>query len=165
MGDLPLVRVFITLLALLLLGSCTAGKSQNLPQQYADAYLACLTPLKSYCCGSKPALPCVGDFSSAERCASWPAGTSVRVFSSPCQGLTAVRVDTTYSSFYVYDASGALLAVGDNAATPDPQSGAIGCGAGPSDFGIPGACADVWEASTTGAACAGGASAPTSVCP
>ena len=69
------------------------------------------------------------------------------VFAAPCQGLTAVREirpGTSYATFYVYDASGALFAIGDDAATPDPRSGAIECGAGPSGWVIPSACAELW---------------------
>jgi hypothetical protein len=78
--------------------------------------------------------------------------------------MTAVRVDGSYSMFYVYDAHGTLIAVGDNAATPDPNAGAIGCGAGTQGFVIPTQCAYEWEAATGGAACTAGTVMPASVC-
>jgi len=140
-----------------------AGKAQT-PLDGGASDLACLTLLEPYCCGGSTPRPCIGDFASAERCASWAAGTAPHVFASACQGMTAVRVDTSYSTFYLYDASGALVAVGDNATSSEPASGAIACGAGPRAFVVPEACAPLWEG-PAGAPCATGSGAPTSVCP
>jgi hypothetical protein len=79
--------------------------------------------------------------------------------------MTAVRlVETGYSMFYVYDATSTLVVVGDNAASTDVRTGAIECGAGPSGFVIPTACADVWLGSVGSQACTPGDSTPTSVC-
>jgi hypothetical protein len=92
----------------------------------------------------------------------------VAVFPSACQGLTAVRETApgvTYATFYVYDASGSLYAIGDNAASPDPRGGAIECGAGPSGWVIPAACASIWLGSSGSRPCSAGTAAALSVCP
>jgi hypothetical protein len=142
--------------------ACGAGRSQTSLDGGASE-LACLTPLTPYCCGGSAPRPCIGNFAAAERCAAWPAGTAPLVFASACEGMTAVRVDTSYSTFYLYDSSGALVAVGDNATSPDPASGDIACGAGPGGFVVAAACAPIWEGSG-GAPCATGTAAPVSLC-
>jgi len=150
------------------LGIACAGHSQELPGQYDTSELACLVSLEGDCCPTEEPRPtCVASFSAAERCASWPAGTELTIFASACQGMTAVRAvlsGDTFSSFYVYDSNGALYAIGDDATTPDIRSGAIACGAGPSGFVVPAACADVWLGAAETQPCSSGTVAPSSVC-
>jgi hypothetical protein len=147
-----------------LLACSGAGTSQSPIQKVPPSELACLVTLSAYCCGGSAPQACIGDFASATRCSSWPAGTSLMVYPTPCQGMTAVRIVGSYSTFYVFDSSGALLAVGDNSVSPDPRSGAIGCGAGPSTFVIPTACGNQWQGTAGVAACSAGSSTPASVC-
>jgi hypothetical protein len=141
-----------------------AGQSQSLAPQYSAGDLECLGTLEPYCCSTSTKVSCIGDFASAERCSSWPAGTTLMVYATPCQGMTAVRVVTSYSTYFVYGQTSTLLAVGDNSASLDPRSGAIGCGAGPNGFVIPTACADEWEGAAGAEACGPGDQTPSSVC-
>ncbi len=95
----------------------------------------------------------------------WPATVTVTVYATPCGGLTAVRAQRatdTYASFYVYDASGALYAIGDNAT----NSAAIECGAGPASFAVSSACAAAWlgESGAGGTACTAATASASSVC-
>jgi hypothetical protein len=143
-----------------------AGKSSDPPPSNTNGALHCLTTLASYCCASEAgAVACVGDFASASKCATWPSGTKLQVYPSACRGMTAVRVDAEWSTFYIYDASGSLLAVGDNAASKiDPRDTSIECGAGATSFTVPVDCGDAWLGTAGGEACGGGAAAPTSYC-
>ena len=86
------------------------------------------------------------------------------IYPTPCQGMTAVRVVTTYSTFYVFDANAKLVLVGDDAASSDTRSGAIECGAGPSGYVIPTACADVWLGMAGSQGCTSGTATPASIC-
>ena len=153
--------------ALVTLAAACGGHSQSLASQYNASQLECLVTLQSDCCGSGSAQTCIAAFTAAEECSSWGGSTAVAVFPTACQGMTAVRTTlagNSYSSFYVYDASGTLYAIGDNATSPDPRSGAIACGAGPSGWVIPTACADVWLGSSGSRPCAPGVAAITSIC-
>jgi hypothetical protein len=146
-----------------------AGHSQALPPESSPSQLDCLVTLQSECCEASGApTTCVATFTAAEECASWDGSASVVVFPVPCQGLRAVRETRpgiTYTTFYVYDASGALYAIGDNATSPDPQApaGPIECGAGPSGWVVPSACTNVWLGSS-GSRCGGGTAGATSIC-
>jgi hypothetical protein len=156
-------------LALLALAGACGGHSQSLAPQYTQSQLDCLVTLETECCPSGgSSATCIGDFVAARECSSWSEATTLAVFAAPCQGLTAVREirpGTNYASFYIYDASGALFAIGDDAATPDPRSGAIECGAGPSGWVIPSACAALWLGSSGSAPCGAGTTGATSICP
>jgi hypothetical protein len=80
--------------------------------------------------------------------------------------MTAVRValgGNTYASFFVFDSSGALYAIGDNATSLSAATETIECGAGPSGFVVPNACASIWLG-TGGSSCTAGTTAATSVC-
>ncbi len=149
----------------LALAFACGGTSQDPPQQYNPSQLECLVDLEPYCCSNDATPVCIPTFASAEQCGAWPAGTTLSVYPTPCQGMTAVQVvDPSYSMFYVYDSTGALYAVGDNAATPDPRSGAIECGAGPNGFVIPSACADIWLGTAGSVPCSSGTPAKASIC-
>jgi hypothetical protein len=129
--------------------------------------LQCIGTLQDYCCSDAGgAKSCIADFASASRCAAWPKGTDVVVYSSPCHGLTAVRLKVTgYSMFYVYDATAALQSVGDDSATAnDPRADAIACGAGPSGFVVPADCSSTWLSDTGGEPCTAGTPAAASFC-
>ena len=148
--------------------ACSGGKSQNLPEVFDASQLDCLvSPLVGACCPPSSSI-CIGTFAAAEECSSWPKGATLTVFPTPCQGgLTAVRATLpgeTFFRFYVYDGTGALYALGDNAGSPDPRSGAIECGAGPKGFVIPTACADAWLGSQGSQACGAGTATSTSIC-
>ena len=142
------------------------GQSQSLPDQYDAASLDCLTTLKTYCCGTpRPGRPASAASPSASKCSSWPAGSTLGIYATPCQGLTAVRISNVgYYTFYLYDSTGALYVVGDNAASEDPRSDAIECGAGPSGFVISASCAATWFGTAGAQSCAPGTATPTSVC-
>jgi hypothetical protein len=81
--------------------------------------------------------------------------------------MTAVRTllkANTYASFYIYDASGALYAIADDATAETPGGGPIECGAGPAGFVVPTACANVWLETSGAGACTAGTTTGTSVC-
>jgi hypothetical protein len=122
----------------------------------------CLGTLEGYCCPAQTTPPtCFLRFTDAEECGSWPASTRVAVFPAPCQGMTAVRTTIssfTYSSFYIYGSGGTLYAIGDDATS----STAIECGAGPTTFVVPEACASIWLGD--GETCTNGTESPESVC-
>jgi hypothetical protein len=142
-----------------MVGAC-GGSSQN-PPGSNTGQLDCLVRLDSYCCNNSEEPTCIPTFAAAQQCSSWAAETKVTVFATPCQGLTAVRVLASYSTFYVYDSTGALQAVGDDAA--DPSGDSAECGAGPSGFVLPSACVYAWSG-TGGATCSSGSTAPASIC-
>jgi hypothetical protein len=145
--------------------ACSGGQSQDLPPQFTASQLDCLVQLVPYCCESDTTPTCIPTFTAAKQCGAWPAGDELSVYATPCQGMTAVRViGSSFSTFYVYDSTGALYAVGDNAASPDPRSGAIECGAGPKGFVIPTACANAWQGPPGSAACSAGTPAAASLC-
>jgi len=148
------------------LAAC-GGQSQAPPQSDASD-LACLTTIESNCCsGGAAAQACIASFAVAEECATWPAGAQIAVFSSPCAGMTAVRTlvpPNTYASFYLYDATGALYAIADNATAASPGGGPIECGAGPAAFVVPTACANAWLATADEAQCSAGTVSGESVC-
>ena len=143
------------------------GASQAPPQTYPSSELTCLVTLDSECCTGTSSQACIGTFSAAEECASWAASADVAAFPAPCAGMTAVRVTekgSSYASFYVYDASGALYAIGDDSASPNPASDAIACGAGPAGFLISSECAAFWLGTEGAIACTAGTTAATSIC-
>jgi hypothetical protein len=141
-----------------------AGHSQALGQDGGVSQIDCLTSLQSYCCGGSEPAPCVATFAEAEECGSWSAGTKLGVYATPCLGLTAIRVTQVgYAMLYVYDATGALYAVGDNAAADNPSSTVVECGAGPQKYVIPAECAQAWIGGSP-AACTAGTVTPGSVC-
>jgi hypothetical protein len=156
----------IALVALALVG-CSGGTSDNPPPSNENASSPCLADLASYCCGdSGPQRSCIGDFASASQCSSWPAGSTVLVYPTACSGYTAVRVMTSYSTFYVFDAAtSALVAIGDNAFTnQNPADTSIECGAGPASFTVPIACGDGWLNSTSASACSKATATPSAYC-
>jgi hypothetical protein len=156
-------RVTSIAIVLGVLGAC-GGQSQAPP---GTSDLACLTTIESNCCtGGAAGEACVGSFAAAEECAIWPTEAEVAVFSSPCAGMTAVRTlvkPNTYSSFYIYDAAGALYAIADDATAESAGSGPIECGAGPTGFVVPTACASAWLAAD-GGQCSAGTTSGASVC-
>jgi hypothetical protein len=155
-------------LVVAMVAACSGGKSQSLPEQFDASQLDCLVSLAGECCPTASARPlCIATFAEAKECASWPVGATLTLFPAACQGMTAVRAvlpGETFDRFYVYDGTGALYAIGDNAASPDPRSGAIECGAGPTGFVIPTACADAWLGAQGSQACGSGATTVTSIC-
>jgi hypothetical protein len=164
MGSL---RVFLAVSAMsfALVGACGGSASTDPP--HTNGNLDCLAyPLTSFCCTGAGEPACPGDFAAAQLCTTWPAGFPVRSYPTACQGFIAVTVTAAYTTVYVYDSSsGALYAVGDDAATDQPGSLAVECGAGPEGFTIPSACALTWLDTTQGQACAAGTATPSSVCP
>ena len=81
--------------------------------------------------------------------------------------MTAVRAILTgnsYASFYVYDASGTLYAIGDDATSLEPINDTVECGAGPSGFVVSSACATIWRGSAEGTPCTAGTAPTTSIC-
>jgi len=148
------------LLALLTAPAC-GGVAQN-PVASDPSELACLVTLEADCCPTGITPPtCLAQFAAAETCASWPAETTVAVFATPCDGFTAIRTHRptdTFASFYLYDASGKLYAIGDDAT----EAGVIECGAGPSRFVVAAACTTAWLEG--GTACLAGTASPSSVC-
>jgi YD repeat-containing protein len=144
-----------------------AGKSSDPPPSNSNASLHCLATLDSYCCGSSDAggPSCVASFAAASECGAWPAGAKVHVYPSVCQGMTAVRVDGQWSTFYVYDGRGALVAIADNAASEiDPRDTTIECGAGSASFTVPVDCGDAWLSTTGAQSCSGGATGAAPYC-
>jgi hypothetical protein len=151
--------------AILVVAAC-GGAAQNPPGGETPSELACLVTLASECCTSGQA-SCIGNFAAAEQCSSWAKTAQVTVFATPCAGMTAVRTilsGNSYASFYVYDASGALYAIGDDATSLEPTSDTVECGAGPSGFVVSSACATVWRGSVEGTSCTAGTTPATSVC-
>jgi hypothetical protein len=143
----------VVALAALAIGAC--GSSARETSHASSDELSCLTRLGSHCCtlqkrrGDK----CVADFGLAQRCTSWPAGTTLVVYAEPCGGLRAVRlIGASYSTFFVYDDADQLIAVADNAAS-EPGSTDIGCGAGPAGFFLPADCSPGWLDRSKGQAC------------
>jgi hypothetical protein len=124
---------------------CSSKDTSGGPSTPADD-LTCLATLPTYCCErTSTSTPCDPTWENAELCTSWPAGTPLTFYKSPCQGLRAIRVTAaTYSRFYVYEAAtSSLVAVADNSAE-DPGSTDIACGAGPVGFAIPTDCSAAW---------------------
>lgn len=145
------LRVLVACAALAACG----GSAQNGAAPASTDDLACLGSLAGQCCSlDGSSTPCLAEWSTATLCTSWPAGTPLSLFSSPCQGMRAIRVKgASYSSFFVYQIqSGMLLAIGDNAAL-DPGSNAIACGAGPVGFTVPAECAQKWLGTSGAAPC------------
>jgi hypothetical protein len=157
---------FASVLVLATWSVACSSKSDNPPPANASSDLTCLTDLDTYCCSDAGPRTCIADFETAARCSSWPSGTSVEVYASPCKGLKAVRLKSTWSTFYVYDAtSSALVSVSDNSATAgDPRDTTIGCGAGPATFAVPAECGAVWLGTSGASACSSGSAAATSYC-
>jgi hypothetical protein len=132
---------------------CSAKTATNGPPN--NDTLKCLTTLASHCCelSARGSVACDPNWSNATLCNSWPSGTSLTIYSLPCQGLRAIRVKAaTYSSFFIYDESAALVAIGDNAAE-DPGSTVIDCGAGPSAFVVPAECGAKWLGASDATSC------------
>jgi hypothetical protein len=152
---------------LLALFAGCGGASQNPPGPANLNQLACLVTLEAECCPSGgPEAGCIGNFAAAEQCSSWEKNAVVAVFPAPCEGMTAVRAvlnGNSYATFFVYDANGALSAIGDNA-TSSASSDALECGAGPSNFVIPSACAATWVGAAGSVACTSGTVTATSIC-
>ena len=142
------------MLACALLGACGSSEKGAQTTTYDDR--KCISTLPRHCCDldTRKGAVCLPEWDTAMLCNSWPAGTPLLIYPTPCHGLTAIRIKTaTYSSFYVYSAqTSALVAVGDNSAE-DEGSTSIACGAGPADFLIPAECGPIWLASDGAAAC------------
>jgi hypothetical protein len=135
-----------------------AGKSQDPPPSNDNGTLACLTTLDSYCCSDAAVQSCIPDFGTASQCATWPSGTTVRIYPTACRGMRAVRIDGgEWSTFYIYGASGSLMAIGDNAASKgDPRDTTIECGAGASTFTVPADCGTTWLGASGAQTCGAG---------
>ncbi len=160
------LRVFLALSAIVfaLTGAC--GSASEAPP-HTTTNLDCLAyPLTSFCCEDAGPRACPGDFAAAQMCTTWPGGFTVRSYSTPCHGLIAVTVkNTQYTTAYVFESSGGTLyAIGDDAATDQPGSMALECGAGPQGFTIPSDCGATWLDTTQGDACASGTATASSVC-
>jgi hypothetical protein len=163
MGSL---RAFLALSAtcFALLGAC--GTTSDAPPQ-SPGDLDCLAfPLTSFCCVDAGSPACPGDFAAAALCATWPQGFTVRSYATACHGFLAVAVaNGQYTTVYAYDAtSGTLSAIGDDAASDQPGSMALECGAGPQGFTMPSDCAATWLDKTQGVTCGTGTATPSSVC-
>jgi hypothetical protein len=136
--------------------AAACGSTPDEPSHASSDELSCLSRLRPHCCtlqkrrGDK----CVEEFRLAERCTSWPEGTTLIVHAEPCGGFRAIRViGASYSTFFVYDAANdELVAVADNAASA-PGTNDIGCGAGPAGFFVPPECSPGWLDGSKGQAC------------
>jgi hypothetical protein len=163
MGSL---RVLLALSALFIALLSACGTTSDAPPPNNDNNLDCLAfPLTSFCCEDAGPRACPGDFAAAALCTTWPQGFTVRSYATACHGLLAVSVvNAQYTTVYVYDSNGALYAIGDDAASDQPGSLALECGAGPQGFTMPNDCAATWLDKTQGAACGAGTATATSIC-
>lgn len=148
-------RAHVKVAGLVLFGVFACGSSESGTQATAYDDVKCITTLPRHCCDldARKGTPCFPDWDTAKLCLSWPAGAPISLYTTPCQGLVAIRLKTaTYSSFYVYDAqTSALVAIGDNASDEDQTK--IACGAGPAGFVVPAECGNAWLGTSRGDPC------------
>src|SRR5262245_358240 len=81
--------LFLSLTLGLGTGGCSSGSDPGATTTTVDD-LKCLSTLARHCCdldGRRGSTVCLPEWPTATLCTSWPSGTPLQIYASPCHGL------------------------------------------------------------------------------